>query len=181
MTDSEPPMGWDNQLQNELGVNLRYVHKWRFTPRSFYDIETAFIPFTEGDLGNVSIMTSAGLAMRIGWNIPKDFGVTSLTTGGDVGIPVHDEYREMLKRAWSFSFNLSGSGTAVLRNISLDGNTFEQSHSVEKKYFVGLLGYGFSLRYKSFMLEYIKNVSSKQFKQENKPHGVGTVVGSWLF
>ncbi len=181
MTDSELPMGWDNQLQNELGINLRYVHKWRFAPNSFYNIETAFIPFVEGDLGNISIGASAGMAMRIGWNIPKDFGVTSLSTGGEVGIPIKGEYEEMLKQNWSVSLNLSGTGSAVARDMSLDGNTIQTSHSVEKKNFVGYLGYGFTLRYRSFMLEYIKNVNSKKFVLESKPHAVGSVVASWLF
>ena len=180
MTDSELPMGWNNQLKNELGVNLRYVHKWRFAPNPFYNIETAFMPFVEGDLGNVSIMATTGMSMRIGWNIPKDFGVTSLATGGDVGIPINDEYKEMLKKAWSFSLNFSGAGSAVARNITLDGNTFQTSHSVEKKAFVGYIGLGFSLRYKSFMFEYIKNANSKQFELEDRPHAVGTVVASWL-
>ena len=119
--------------------------------------------------------------MRIGWNIPKDFGVSSLDTGGEVGIPINGEYNEMLKKAWSFSFNLSGAGSAVIRDIMLDGNSFKTSHSVEKNNFVGYLGYGFSIRYKSFMFEYINNVNSKKFVLEEKPHAVGTVVASWLF
>jgi len=84
ITDSSPPMGWSNQLNNELGINLRYIHKWRFQPDTFYGIGTSFIPFVEGDLGNVAIQASAGMHMRIGWNIPQDFGVTSLDTGGEV-------------------------------------------------------------------------------------------------
>ena len=28
--DSEVAQGWDNQLNNELGVQLNYQHKWRF-------------------------------------------------------------------------------------------------------------------------------------------------------
>jgi len=87
----------------------------------------------------------------------------------------------MLKQAWSVSLNLSGTGSAVARDMSLDGNTFKTSHSVEKKNFIGYFGYGFSLRYKSFILEYIKNVNSKKFVSEDQPHGVGTVVASWLF
>ncbi len=181
MTDSEPPMGWDNQLSNELGVNLRYIHKWRFAPEPLFNVETAFVPFVEGDLGNIIVQASAGMSMRVGWNIPKDFGISSLGTGGEVGIPVSSAHKKMMEQPWSFSFNLSGSGSAIARDISLDGNTFKASHSVEKKNFVGYLGYGFSLRYKSFMLEYIKNANSKRFEEENKPHAVGTVVASWLF
>ena len=80
-----------------------------------------------------------------------------------------------------FSFNFSGAGSAVIRDIMLDGNTLKTSHSVEKKNFVGYVGFGFSLRYESFMFEYIKNVNSKKFVLEEKPHAVGTVVASWLF
>ncbi len=181
MTGSEPPMGWDNQLKNEIGVNLRYIYKSRFVPQPFYGIETSFIPFVEADLGNISVQASTGISMRIGWNIPKDFGVSSLDTGGEVGIPINGGYNEMLKKAWGFSFNLSGAGSAVIRDIMLDGNSFKTSHSVEKNNFVGYLGYGFSLRYKKFMFEYINNVNSKKFVLEEKPHAVGTVVASWLF
>lgn len=181
ITDSEPPMGWSNQLNNELGINLRYIHKWRFQPDTFYGIGTSFIPFVEGDLGNVSIQASAGAHMRIGWNIPQDFGVTSLDTGGEVGIPIKNGYKEMLNRNWSFSLNFNGAGSFVAHDITLDGNTFSSSHSVEKNNFVGYLGYGFSLRYRHFILEYIKNINSKKFKQEKKAHAVGTAVASWVF
>ena len=181
ITGSAPPMGWDNQLNNELGINLSYIHKWRFQPDTFYGISSSFIPFVQGDLGNVSIQASAGMHMRIGWNIPKDFGVTSLDTGGEVGIPVKDGYKEMLHKNWSFSLNFNGAGSAVARDITLDGNTFTSSHSVEKNNFVAYLGYGFSLRYRHFILEYIKNINSKKFKQEQKAHAVGTAVASWIF
>ena len=181
LTDSEPPMGWDNQLGNELGINLRYIHKWRFAPEPFLGMESSFVPFVEGDLGNISIQASTGMTMRIGWNIPKDFGVSSLDTGGEVGIPVYKKYEELRNNTWSFSFNFNGAGSTVAHDIFLDGNNFKQSHSVEKYNFVGYLGYGFSLQYKSFMFEYIKNINTKKFVGEEKLHAVGTAVASWIF
>jgi len=181
LTDSETPMGWRNQIDNELGINLRYIHKWRYTTDPFLGMQTAFIPFIEGDLGNIDIQAAGGMNMRIGWNIPEDFGVSSLDTGGEVGIPVYNKYRMITNNRWSFSFNFIGAGSAVAHDIFLDGNTFKDSHSVEKYNFVAYLGYGFSLQYKSFMFEYIKNINSKKFVGEEKAHAVGTAVASWIF
>jgi len=174
-------MGWDNQIDNEIGINLRYVHKWRYVPPIFYNIESAFIPYAEADVGNISTQASLGASMRIGYNIPKDFGVSTLDMGGEVGIPVHDEYKKMLESPWSFSLNFSAAGSAIAHDILLDGNTYKESHSVEKEPFVLYAGYGFSLRYKSFMLEYLKNINTRKFTLERDTHGVGTMVASWLF
>ncbi len=181
ITGSAPPMGWPNQLENELGLNLTYVHKWRFVPEPIGSIESSFIPFVQGDLGNVSIKAMAGAGMRFGWNIPKDFGVTTLDAGGEVGILVLDECENMNKKDWSFSFNLTGYGSTIARDIFLDGNTFKDSHSVEKENFVAYLGFGFTARYKSFVLDFIQTKSTPKFKEEDTVHTVGTVVVSWLY
>ncbi len=181
ITDSNPAMGWDNQLDNELGINFRYVHKWRFVPPDIIGMESAFIPYLEGDFGNISIQGTAGVAMRFGWNIPKDYGVSTVDTGGEDGIPVYDEFSAMREQSWSFSFNLSGALSGVVRDIFLDGNTFKESHSVEKEPFVGYLGFGFSARYANFMLEFIQMKNTRKFKFEKDMHSVGTVVASWLF
>ena len=181
MTDSDPARGWDNQLGNELGINLRYVHKWRFMPPEIIGTESAFIPYVEADFGNISIQATAGIAMRFGWNIPKDYGVSTVDTGGEDGIPIYDEFAAMRKQRWSFSFNLSGAVSGVVRDIFLDGNTFKESHSVEKEPFVGYLGFGFSARYANFMVEFIQMRNTRKFKLEEDTHGVGTIVASWLF
>ena len=181
LTGSEPPMGWDNQLENELGLNLTYVHKWRFVPEPIGSFETSFVPFVQGDLGNISIKAMAGAGMRFGWNIPKDFGVSTLDAGGEMGILVLDEYENMRSKDWSFSFNLNGYGSAIARDIFLDGNTFKDGPSVDKENFVAYLGFGFTARYKSFVLDFIQTKSTPKFTQEKDIHTVGTVVVSWLY
>ena len=181
ITDSDPAMGWDNQLENELGINFRYVHKWRFVPPNIGNAESAFIPYLEGDLGNISIQATAGFAIRFGWNIPKDYGVSTVDTGGEDGIPVYDEFALMRKQRWSFSFNFSGAVSGVVRDIFLDGNTFRESHSVEKEPFVLCAGFGFSMRYANLMIDFIQMSNTRKFKLEKDMHSVGTVVASWLF
>lgn len=181
LTGSSLPVGWDNQLKNELGFNLRYVHKWRFTPPILRNLESSFIPFYEAELGNISINATAGIGMRFGWNIPKDFGVSTVDAGGEIGVLVEDEHKNYLKKDWSFSFNLNGYGSAIARDIFLDGNTFRDSHSVDKKNFVVHVGAGFSARYKNFMIDFIQIKSTPKFELEERPHTVGTAIVSWLY
>lgn len=181
MSGSTPPEGWDNQLKNELGLNLTYVNKWRFVPEPLGNVESSFIPFVQLDLGNISTKVYTGLSARFGWNIPKDFGVSTVNAGGEVGVLVLDECKNMRKDGWSFSFNLNGYGVGVARDIFLDGNTFKDSHSVEKENFVGYLSLGFTARYESLVFEFIQTKSTPKFKLENNSHTVGTAIVSWLY
>jgi len=181
VTGSKPPAGWDNQLDNELGVNLTYIQKWRFVPEPLGSFETSFIPFVQANLGNVSTEVTGGISARFGWNIPRDFGVSTIDAGGDIGILVLDECENMRNSNWSFSFNLTGYGSGVAHDIFLDGNTFTDSHSVDKEYFVGYLGFGFTARYKSLVVDFIQTKSTPKFKEEDNIHTVGTAVVSWLY
>jgi len=181
LTSSEAPQGWDNQLENELGVNVTYVHKWRFMSAKIAGVESSFVPYLEVELGNVSTKIMGGGAIRLGWNIPKDFGVSTLDSGSEVGIMVAQEHENMLRKKWSYSFNLGWHVSAVARDIFLDGNTFTDSHSVEKENFVGYLAFGFTARYKNFVFDFIQTRSTPKFTEEKKYHTVGTVIASWLY
>jgi len=174
--------GWDNQLEDELGINLKYTHKWLFDYESNNNFEASVVPFVYAELGNIAINATAGINCRFGWNIPRDFGVSSIDIGADPGIPVYGEYKNIKIKPWNFSINLVASGSAVGRDIFLDGNTFKESHHVEKETFVSYTGMGFTLRYKNFVFDFIEIYNSKKFKLEKSGgHGVGTMVFSWLF
>lgn len=178
---AEHVYGWDNQLHNELGINLKYTHKWRFLYLKQKLLETSLVPFGEIELGNISIKATAGFSMRIGYNIPKDFGVSSIDIGGEDGIPSFEENILCNQKDWSFSINISGASSAVSKDIFLDGNTDGDSHSVKKKNLIGYYGVGFSIRYKKFIFDFIKTYNTKKFNTENGGHDTGTIVFSWLY
>ena len=173
--------GWDNQLKDEIGINLKYTQKYKLASVSTDYYESSLIPFGSCELGNVAINASVGFNARIGWNIPKDYGVSSIDIGADPGIPIYKEYKNMRLHPWSFSFNLTAATSAVARDIFLDGNTFRDSHHVDKETFVNYYGVGFTLRYKNFVFDFMEIHNSKQFKLQKKPHNVGTLIVSWLF
>lgn len=178
---SPPPEGWANQLENELGVQLNYQHKWRFVPQKVWGMESTIIPYAGGEFGNVAIRGNVGAAMRIGWNIPADFGTGSMDDAPMNAIPVKSKECCPSRHSWSFYVNLSTGGSVVLRNIFLDGNTFEESHSVDKNYLVGFWGYGLSARYRNFSIDYLRTHHTLEYKTQKDYDSFGTLLLSWHF
>lgn len=178
---AEISQGWENQLGNELGINLKYTQKWRYHSKISNDFESSLVPFVSAELGNVAINATAGLMARIGWNISKDYGTSSIDLGADPGIPVYGEYKNMRLKPWSLSFNFMAASSAVARDIFLDGNTFSSSHSVDIEHLVAHYGVGLTLRYKNLVIDVMEIQTSKQFKLQKQSHGIGSLIVSYLF
>lgn len=135
------PNGWANQLKNEPGLVIFYERQWRRalpTPGGFAG---QLLPHVNGALGNIYTYAAAGLTLRFGQNLPQDTGPTR-TLPGLPGGPSF-EMQESTGFAW-YIFG-GAEGRAVARNIFLDGNSFRNSHSVDKKRFVGELNAGVAL------------------------------------
>jgi hypothetical protein len=173
--------GWDNQLHNELGINLIYQHKWRYTYDAFLGLEGDIVPFVGASLGNVSTFARAGTLLRIGHNPADDFGSSTINVGGENGIPVAQKSVCPKDKPWSYTLNIAFAGTAVAHDMFLDGNTFTKSHSVEKKNLIGYIAYGLSMRYKNISFDYILTASTKQFNAEQSGHQYGSILLSYLY
>jgi hypothetical protein len=66
---------------------------------------------------------------------------------------------------WSAFFNLASGANLVGRDIFLDGNTFADSHSVDKNYMNAYISAGITLRYKRFFIDFMHNYYSKEYKE----------------
>ncbi len=179
--NSELPNGWENQLNNEIGLQLNYQHKWRFVPAPLWGVESSIVPYLGGELGNIAIKANGGLLYRVGWNVPEDFGSSAINGGSENGIPVRRRCLYTAMRPWSFHILLSGGGSLVARDIFLDGNTFSTSHSVEKNHVKGYGSMGFSGRYKNFNLDVINTYYTREFKEEKDGHTVGSIIFSYIY
>jgi len=179
--DSDIAQGWDNQIKNELGVQLNYQHKWRFIPKPILGLESSIIPYVGGEFGNIAIKANSGMLVRFGWNVPQDFGSSTIDEGGENGIPVRRHCLVDTPRPWSFNFHIAGGVTAVARDIFLDGNTFQESHSVDKNRLKAYGAFGFSGRYKNFNFDYIRTYHTQQFKEGSSSHSIGSIIVSYLF
>lgn len=182
--DARDSAGWDNQLKDEFTLNLNYMHKWYYRPAVFYGIESDIIPYTGANLGNVSTKASAGALYRVGFNIPRDFGMSSLDEAGYSSIPLTSKHISAPSKLWNLYLNFSAGSNLVLRDIFLDGNTFKESHSQDKNLLNAYVGAGISMRYRRFSIDYQHYYYTKEYDNRGKHKdylGYGSLILNYDF
>ncbi len=172
--------GWDNQLDNEPGVLLIYERKWRTPDWSISDANSKLgfdvTPHVGATLGNVFTYAATGIGLRLGQNLPSDFGPPRIRPGlpgaGFFDLPAGDI-------AWYFF--ASAEGRAVARNIFLDGNTFSDSHSIDKETFVGDFQLGFAFMINSMRITYAQVFRTAEYTGDEAFDSFGTLSMSLKF
>jgi len=172
LRDIGMPEGWDNQLSNEPGLVMAWERKWLYHPvAQEFGWDTIFHSgFT---LGNVSTYVNGGMEFRLGWNIPKTFGVSLIRPGGSTRMSQSQHPGVYVLGAVD--------GRWVVRDIFLDGNTFTDSHSVDKRPWVADFAVGLALNYNRFMLTLTQVLRTRRFEGQPDNHSFGAVSLSWFF
>lgn len=154
---SQEPLGWDNQLENELvlGVSALRSQKLyrRYGPRFGMDI----IGLAKGDIGTILSSASAGLAVRVGTDMEFSHATFDLKS---------DRHVNALALADSNKFYVYAGVTAkyVFNDILLDGNNFEDSHSAPLENAQNLVTGGMVAKYGRFA--YVFQLSSFSSRTE---------------
>ncbi len=176
--NTDEPKGWSNQLKNEPTLVLAYEIKYRPWQTRFGGwSEVDVIPSVGAALGNVYTYLNCGAEIRFGCNLPADFGtglvrpaisLNTFTPGAKNG---------------RFGFHVFAGidGRAVLQNIFLDGNTFTDSHEVDKKTFVADIMVGASLGFEQFRLTYTHVFRTKEFDEQDKNQFFGSISLAYMF
>src|SRR5690606_16652475 len=144
------PQGWDSQLEDELAFAVSYDRRWRAL-RVFGDffggLEADLTPSAGASLGTLRTEARAGLAARAGQRIDSAYGPPGVRPSL-AGV----EHFRGGPLAWSIFAGVQGR--AVARNLFLDGNTFEDSASVERNPLVLDMQTGFSVSVGAVRLAY---------------------------
>lgn len=168
--------GWDNQLNNELGIQFVKERK-----NKVLVINQAGGPKIDAithygfSLGNVRTHLNAGLEMRIGTFIPDDFGTSAIRPASDSNAPLPINASRRLSGGGIHAF-VAVDGRAVARNIFLDGNTFSDSHSVAKEYLVGDVSAGIAWQWTGGKITYAQYWRSKEFRQQKDAQSFGSIT-----
>ncbi len=127
----EDPMGWDNQLSNELLVNLNYAMARKIV--SVGEKRTGFAAdLSYGGslgLGNLYTYGQVGLQTRFGWRLSEGFAHIPDVAGR--GVVVEPMLGGPPPGKTQFYFSTVVRSALVGYTVLLDGNTFEDSHSVD--------------------------------------------------
>ena len=135
--------GWDNQLENEPVFRLVHERMRRFsTDDAAHGWGWDTIAHYGGSFGNLATYLNAGAEFRFGLNLPDDFGSTPLRPAGENTAPTREHRIQYVPGAHLF---VTLDSRWVFHDITLDGNTFRDSHSVDKRHAVANIGYGVAL------------------------------------
>lgn len=176
---SAHPNGWRHQLRDEVGVNLIYERRWRLFARALHGtLGLDLVPHAGASLGNVQAYANAGGTLRLGVNLPSDFGVQLARPGSLGGSPADDlDPRVSPSRNFSLFAFAAGDGRAVARDIFLDGNTFRRSPSVRKEPVAADLSVGLGAIAGRWQLTYTQVRRTREFKsQQSNYSNFGSVT-----
>ena len=176
LTGSPAPAGWDTQLHDEPGVVLTYQHAWRgLAAGTSAGLDFDLMPYVGGALGNVYTYANAGLMLRYGRRLSSDLGPLRIQPGppGSAFFVPDGGF------SWYLFAGLDGR--AVARNIFLDGNTFQDSRSVDKEPLVGDLQAGVEMTWQDVRLSYAYVLRTREFKTQGRSATFGTLSVSVAF
>lgn len=132
------PRGWDYQLHDEPTVQAYYEKMWRYdiVGAQGAKVRSQWLVHMGGALGNVFDYLNTGATFRYGTGISdEDYGVPRINPS----LPGSGYFQRGLNGIYGFAgFDVR----FVARNIFLDGNTFRDSPSVDKRNVVGDLQLG---------------------------------------
>lgn len=176
ITGSDKPRGWDTQLENEPGIVLIYQRSWRgLATKTLAGSDLDLTPHIGGALGNVFTYANAGLTLRYGRRLPHDYGPPRIQPGfpGSAFFVPRGDF------GWYLFAGLEGR--AVARNIFLDGNTFRDSRSVDKKPFVGDVQFGLVLAWRTARMSYTHVLRTREFESQRERDDFGAIALSVQF
>lgn len=165
------PKGWDNQLKDEFGFNIAYTRLWQYPLSKYVDITPQF----GFSVGNIYTFASTGVMLRFGYPLGKDFG-PPLIRPSSVG---SSYFKPKTSFEW---YTFAGfSGRYVGRNIFLDGNTDKNSHSVDKKRWVGDLQAGIVVNFGNLQMGVTQIYRTNEFDDQKEKNQFGSINIIWRY
>lgn len=172
--------GWSHQLRNEPILNLAYEyrHKYQLAGlREHWSLEA--LPIAGAWAGNALTQGQIGGLVRAGYNMPNDSGPTLVRGMGHMPPPQQDGRTGWSD--WGFSVYGGSVGNLVLRDITLDGNTFRDSPSVDKKIFVPMAGVGMAVGNRRMQVSFSYIFWGKEFDGQQKHQEFGSISVGYFF
>ncbi len=171
LIDGEDPRGWRFQIEDEPGVVLRLQRQTRRLLKDFGPVEIDG-EFTRGvALGNVETSGSFGLGARLGRHLGGDFGPPRIrpALGGA------SFYGPSTGAGW-YLFG-GAEARAIAHTIFLDGNTFRDSRSVDRKPLVLDAQAGLAVRLGRMRATFTYVHRTEEFETQDGPSrfGAGTI------
>ncbi len=168
------PVGWDRQLPNEPTLQLSYDRQWRMI-RQGSDLVLEMTPTFGTTVGNARTGVEAGGFVRIGDNIPVDFGpqrIKSLAGGSGYYKPV---------RGFGWYVYAGVAAHYAPHNIFLDGSLTQSTPDVEvdRDPYFGQAYVGFACYHGPTRIGLVALSESERFDSQPRTGRFGALTISW--
>ncbi len=177
MIGARTPEGWDNQISNELVFRVEAEHIERFYDHSFTDSTSIDVSsYSEAGFGNLRSDIGTGLTFRVGNLLDETYAAIN---------PFNSQAVSVLTRKTTnqFYWQLFTSVYAgyVFNDITLDGNTFTNSHSVEMIHDQALISAGMFVMYQHWAATFSTHRATKQFDGQINDSKYGSITVSYYY
>ncbi len=180
--------GWKHQLRDEPAVMLTWSRIWRLNAEAEpggwgWDI----LPQVNVSAGTPYTRAGLGSEFRFGWNLPADYGSSTIRPGAGITSPLGEGEPARPRRHDGFWDNCSlyvfmgADGYAVAWNTFLDGNLWKDSHDVDKFPFAGEINAGIALEVYDFQISYTHVYRAKEFHGQESGHNFGSITVGYRF
>ena len=165
--------GWNHQIQNEAVFRIAYqrLRKWHTSNQAGWMSDV--ILRGGGAVGNLSTFANLGAEARFGSWIPDNFGSAPLLPAAENSAPsARSQYSERLLIHGFIAFEVR----YVLHDITLDGNTWSNSASVERKDVVGEVGIGIAAHWRGWKIALARYIRTKEFDTQRSDAELGSLT-----
>jgi hypothetical protein len=176
--------GWDNQLHNEPALQLAREQKWRDCRGAGSQIEGFTLDAIRSlglRVGNIETSASVGVEVRMGWNMPNDFGSYPIRPSAENRTPTSRVAGGNAPRGRTGAHLFAMlEGRLVAWDFTLDGNLFRNGHSVTRcpllaQFATGFSVYGPVAGY-GLKLAVMRVVRSREFDEQGPRHAFGSIA-----
>lgn len=145
LVSTDEPLGWGNQLHDEVTFQFHLRKKWRSeigrVEWANHEMVMQLIPQAGAAVGTVQRHLEGAATLRFGANLPDDFGPSHI---GDMPTAPGSMSRGLS----AYAFARVGM-RIVEHNLFIEGNTWRSSHGRQAEVWVGDITMGASVGYHS--------------------------------
>jgi hypothetical protein len=162
--------GWNHQLRDEPVARIIHQRLRKRVLARGPGMADAIVHHG-GSIGNLATFANAGVELRFGRTLPDNFGTApglpAVENTAPSRTPLHS-------RRVSVHGYLALDAKYMLHNITLDGNTWRDSASVEREEFVADAGVGIAMYWRGWKLTLARYFRTKEFATQRADTKLGS-------
>lgn len=169
VTGSDEPKGWDNQIDNEP-VFMLSVERLRRLADVSVDGGTGMdlIAIGQAGVGTLQSRLAGGAGIRYGHDLDVSFPTATVLPGRQV-----NPLAGSASHSWHVFLNVLGA--FVANDISIDGNTFQHSHSVPLEHWQAQAVAGLSFNFYRWALLFSATVATDRYEGQAETTRFGSL------